>query len=293
MTKRALFVGLTTIDIQYFVDEFPSSNQKIKTGQPLIHVGGPAANAAIAYSFLGGESNFLTSIGKNTFTPFISEEFKKHKVTVYDYVENENIEPVFATVITSLNCGERSIISHYPHLFSFSRDLPEQIQWNDYDLLFIDGFYPELALAVCKKARENNLKIVFDGGSWKPFSDEIFDFVDIAICSEHFFPPGCSNFSEVIQYLNQKGINKIAITRGEKSIQWFEDDKIRSIEIPPTRSIDSLGAGDIFHGAFTWYLDKNIKFETALIRASKVASLSTLYKGTREWMKHFSDLINV
>jgi sugar/nucleoside kinase (ribokinase family) len=287
MTKKSLFFGLTTVDIQYFVDEFPSSNQKIKTGQPLIHVGGPAANAAITYSFLGGESFFLTSIGKNTFTPFISEEFGKNKVTVFDYTEDEVVEPIIATVITSSNSGERSIISHYPCPFSFTKDLPEQIHWKNYDLLFIDGFYPELALSVCKKARENNLMIVFDGGSWKPYTDEILDYIDIAICSEHFFPPGCSNFSEVIQYLNQKGINKIAITRGEKSIQWFEDEKIRSIEIPRTNSIDSLGAGDIFHGAFSWFMLEKNNFESALIQASKVASLSTLYKGTRDWMKHF------
>jgi len=292
MTKRVLFVGLTTVDIQYFVDEFPTSNQKIKTGHPLIHVGGPAANAAIAYSFLGGESSFLTCIGKNPFAPFISDEFRKNKVSIIDYAENETIEPVIATVITSLKNSERSIISHYPCSISQIEAFPDQIKWKDFDLVFIDGFYPDLALTACKKARENNLEIVFDGGSWKPYCNEILDYVDIAICSEHFFPPGCNNFTEVIQYLHEKGINKIAITRGEKSIQTFDDNIIRSIEIPPTNSIDSLGAGDIFHGAFSWFMFEENSFETALIQASKVASFSTLYKGTREWMNHFNDLNN-
>jgi sugar/nucleoside kinase (ribokinase family) len=164
---------------------------------------------------------------------------------------------------------------------------------SDYDLIFIDGFYPEVALDVCEKARDNNLQIVFDGGSWKSATEEILPFVDIAICSEQFFPPGCSHFAEVIQYLHHKGINKIAITRGENSIQWYENKIINSIEVIKTDSIDSLGAGDIFHGAFCWYLMENDNFEMALIQASKVATFSTRYKGAREWMKYFNDLINV
>jgi len=36
---RGLFAGLTTIDIQYFVDVFPSSNKKVKTALPKITSG--------------------------------------------------------------------------------------------------------------------------------------------------------------------------------------------------------------------------------------------------------------
>jgi sugar/nucleoside kinase (ribokinase family) len=295
MKKRALFVGLTVVDIQYFVDEFPFPNQKIKTKPPLINIGGPAANAAITFSFLGGKSSFLTGIGKNSFASFIHEEFNKNNINVFDFSENECIEPVIATIVTSLKSSERSIISHYPCSFSCLKDLSYQIKWIDYDLVFIDGFYPEVALTVCKKARENNMQIVivYDGGSWKSAAEEILPFVDIAICSEQFFPPGCSHFTEVIDYLHKKGINKIAITRGESSIQWFEGEDIKSIEVFKTDSIDSLGAGDIFHGAFSWYLMENINFESALIKASKVATFSTRFKGAREWMKHFNYLINL
>ena len=52
MKHRALFVGLTTIDIQYFVNEFPASNRKIKTNPPDLFVGGPATNAAVAFAKL-------------------------------------------------------------------------------------------------------------------------------------------------------------------------------------------------------------------------------------------------
>ena len=54
MKKNGLFLGLTTIDIQYFVDSFPASNVKVKTHPPEIMVGGPATNAAVAFAHLNG-----------------------------------------------------------------------------------------------------------------------------------------------------------------------------------------------------------------------------------------------
>jgi sugar/nucleoside kinase (ribokinase family) len=292
MKKRALFIGLTVVDVQFFVDEFPRSNQKTKTGPPLVNVGGPAANAAITFSYLGGESNLLTCIGKNSFTSFIHEEYAKYSVEFIDITENESIDPIISSVITSLKNGERSIISSYPGPITFPAEKIDLIDLSNYDLVFTDGFYPEISIPVCRKAVENNIPVVFDGGSWKPASDEILRYVDIAICSEQFFPPGCQHFLEVIQYLNRKGIGKIAITRGEKCIQWSEDNKIKNIEVPITDSIDSLGAGDIFHGAFSWFILGKNDLEMSLFRATQVASFSTRYKGTREWMKHFIDLIN-
>jgi sugar/nucleoside kinase (ribokinase family) len=210
-----------------------------------------------------------------------------------DIAENESIDPIISSVITSLKNSERSIISSSPCYVTFPAEKIDLIDLNKYDLVFTDGFYPEIALPVCEKASENNLLIVFDGGSWKPASEEILRFVDVAICSEQFFPPGCYHFLEVIQYLKQKGIKKIAITCGENNIQWSEGDEIKSVGVHKTDSIDSLGAGDIFHGAFSLYMLEKNDFELSLIRASRVASFSTCYKGTREWMKHFTDLINV
>jgi sugar/nucleoside kinase (ribokinase family) len=287
MRKRVLFVGLITVDIQYFVDEFPSPNQKIKTEPPHVNVGGPAANAAVTFSFLGGDSCFLTSIGKNSFSGFINDELTNLKIDVVDFSENECIEPVIASVITSSGNGDRSIISHFPHSVSCHFNIADHFNWNELDLVFIDGFYSEIALLVCKKAKEFNLMVVFDGGSWKSGTDEILQNVDFAICSEQFLPPCCNNYSEVIHYLNKKGINKIAVTRGEKSIQWFENNQFNSIDVPKIDTKDTLGAGDIFHGAFAWYLLEKDNFEQALIRASEVASYSTRFKGPREWMKSF------
>ena len=287
MNKNALFVGLNVIDIQFFVDKFPTSNQKIKTAPPYINVGGPAANAAIAFSFLGGNTTFVTCVGSNAFTSYVYGEYEKYSVKLHDIVEKNDVDPVIATVITTTNSGERSIISSFPSQVSVPDNLIEYINWDDLGIVVVDGFYPEIAIPVCEAAREKNIPVVYDGGSWKPSSPEMLPHIDIAICSEQFFPPACKEISDVFDFLRSKGIHKIAITRGEKSIYYSEDKSINSIPVDHIDSIDSLGAGDIFHGAFSWFYLKNNNFEQALKQASKVATFSTLFKGPRQWMKHY------
>ena len=68
MQYRGLFIGLTTIDIQYFVETFPGSNRKVKTATPDILVGGPATNAAVAFAHLNGRAFLASAAGRNSFS---------------------------------------------------------------------------------------------------------------------------------------------------------------------------------------------------------------------------------
>ena len=74
MKHEALFVGLTTIDIQYFVEEIPRSNTKIKTEIPDILVGGPATNAAVAFAYLNKTATLASPVGLNAFSTFIDQD---------------------------------------------------------------------------------------------------------------------------------------------------------------------------------------------------------------------------
>lgn len=71
------------------------------------------------------------------------------------------------------------------------------------------------------------------------------------------------------------------MTRGGKSIRTANGE----IGIEPVECVDSLVAGDIFHGAFCYaHLEKEYAFEEALRYASGVAGESVKYRGPRAWM---------
>jgi len=91
---------------------------------------------------------------------------------------------------------------------------------------------------------------VLDGGSWKEGTDELLGFADTAICSNDFKPPGCANEDEVIDYLIGRGVANIAITKGAHPIRFQSDAASGSVRVPLIEPVDTMGAGDIFHGAF-------------------------------------------
>ena len=88
----ALFVGLSTLDIQYFVKEFPQSNLKVKTDKPSLLVGGPATNAAVAYSFLGGQTVLCSGVGQSAFASLFVEDFKACNIRHIDFDKSSTVE---------------------------------------------------------------------------------------------------------------------------------------------------------------------------------------------------------
>lgn len=279
--KKGLFVGLTTVDIQYFVEGDPVPNTKIKTEAPIVAAGGPAANAAVAFSYLGGEAHFISCVGENEFRQLILNDYTNQQIQLFDILEGKYYQPIVSTVITNLSNSDRTIITHHPEKLSLEPEL-DNIKPEAYDFIFTDGFYPEIAVPLCKAAKKKGVPVIFDGGSWKPQLPEIIPLVDVAICSNNYMPPGCRSKEEAIAYTHQMGVELVAISRGSESIVTQN----QAIEVPRVDAVDSLGAGDILHGAFCWYWNKHAnEFVPALKSASRVASETVKYKGTRSWMK--------
>ena len=80
------------------------------------------------------------------------------------------------------------------------------------------------------------------------------------------------------------GIPHIAITNGEKPIQYISQGTNGWVEVAQINPVDTLGAGDIFHGAFCHYILEE-SFIDAIALAAKIASHSCQFFGTRRWMQ--------
>ncbi len=281
MTFKATFIGLATIDNQFYLDEYPKQNTKNKSKKYAIATGGPATNASIAFSVLGGKSTLITVLGENHFSDFIKEDLNDQGIQIVDILEGKPNSPTIATIITSKN-GHRTVFSHAPennyHLYQTSNKMA------DSGIFMVDGFYLNLAMEIIQKSKVPKT-VIFDGGSWKPGIEDFLPLVDIAICSDDFIPPGCETKDEVIRFLYRSGIQKIAITRGEFPIIYYTGEKKNSLNVPRVKTVDTLGAGDFFHGAFTYFYAQSNNFVHALKEASMFASETCKYFGTRSWIK--------
>lgn len=133
----------------------------------------------------------------------------------------------------------------------------------------------ELSLAVLHNC---DCEIVVDAGSWKGETLAFLKKASVVISSEEFRDPvGRDIFS-----IQECASAQKAMTRGEKPIR-LDDGEVPVASVP---CVDSLAAGDIFHGAFCFaYYRKQYDFREALTFASKIATESVKYEGPWEWVK--------
>ncbi|MCG8308415.1 MAG: PfkB family carbohydrate kinase [Cytophagales bacterium] len=278
---NGLFYGLLTIDLHFFTDHFPEENSKTKAKRFDSYIGGPATNAAITFQHLGGKSLLVTAIGQNSFRTMIYDRIRQNNLETIDLKAGEQVEPVFASILTNESSGSRTIFSYHPPQ---ADAMPVPNDLSKYEFVMFDGFYMDAAIPLAKACSKRGIPTILDGGSWKNGTEKLLKYTDIAICSEDFMPPGVVHPEDVTAYLLKNGVQKAAITRGEKSIIVNEGEVNYLIEIPKVKVIDTLGAGDIFHGAFCYYFAKDKQFQDALKRAAGISALSCRYRGPRTWM---------
>lgn len=277
---KGLFAGISTVDIQLYVNEFPDSNTKNKALSTRVDIGGPAANAAVTFALLGGEARLVTMIGKHEFRDFILNKLYEHGIEVLDIVDDMVRDAPFSVIISSLYNGERTVFIS-PALKEDKKI--SEISTEDFEICLFDGYLAETANKMASLAKDLGKVTVLDGGSWKTGMEKYLDNIDYAVCSSDFYPPGCKSHKEIIGFLHGHGIKNIAITRGEKSILASEDGCEKEITVNKVDVVDTLGAGDVFHGAFCYYLLREYNFVSALKHASDIATESCKYHGVQTW----------
>ena len=292
IAPRGLFAGISTVDIVYRVDDMPGRNTKLSIGNQLVCAGGPATNAAITFAFLGGTAALATGVGRHPLTEVIRGDLRQFGVTLHDMAPERQQTPTLASILVIRDTGERTVIASGDTTFSpLPRHCPPEA-FAGINIALVDGFYLPLEMAVAEGARARGIPVVLDGGSWKPGMDELLPWVDIAICSNAFRPPDGRHGDEVFAFLHAQGIRRAAITRGEESIRYSEGAAVQEVAAPRVKAVDTLGAGDVFHGAFCYrYAQAGCTFPEALEFAGRVASFSCQYPGTRAWMEAYRDAV--
>ncbi len=287
MMNSAAFLGLATVDIVYEVDGIPVENEKAVAIRQDVLCGGPAANAAITCAFLGATVKFAGAVGRHLLTRVIHEEFRRFGVVLHDIDPESSETPSISSIFVNPKTGSRTIISGHATRVQVPASAFDAALLEDAALLMVDGHQMAYAIAAACAAKDRGITVVLDGGSWKERTEELLEQTTIAICSEAFRPPGTTTLTDVIEYLLGQGIAYAAITRGADSIIWASRTQSGEITIPECDAIDTLAAGDIFHGAFCRRCLDGATFVDALTYASNVASCSCRFFGPRAWMKAF------
>ena len=283
-----LFLGGSTIDCIYLVDQPPGRNEKITADRQLTCTGGPSSNAAITFSVLGGKATLVSCLGLHPLSSIARNELKTYGVDLIDLCPKYLSVPTVSSILVSKSNGDRSVVSINAKEIHNQNLSFRAFSLMDYKTALFDGQYIEISTKTARGCRNAGIHTILDGGSWKPGTEDLIHHIDTAICSSKFKPPKTTTPDEALEWLHDHDILRAAITRGEKSILVAENGNRFEIfppQLNPAR--DTLAAGDIFHGAYAYYQSKDPaeRFGDHLNNAAKIAAKSCAHFGPRKWVK--------
>lgn len=280
---NGIFVGLSTVDVIYAVDQFPSANKKVVARSQDVYIGGPAANASITFGHLGGTSTLVTVVGRHPLASLVRQELQRDSIRLIDLNPEFDEVPVISSISVN-KLGERNIISANATRVNVLAAQLDEAVFDQPAVVLVDGHYMQACQVWASAACARGIPVVFDGGSWKDGTEELLKSVETAICSADFLPPGCATEDDVVNYLKNCGVKNIAITKGAQSVRFVSGVASGAVPVPKVQVTDTMGAGDIFHGSFCYYSSAGLAFVEALEAAARVAAESCRFRGTREWM---------
>lgn len=291
-SPRGIFVGLTTLDVVHIVDHTPATNQKITATAQFIAAGGPAANAAVTFAALGGDAVLITAIGKGAVAGLILADLERYGVRVIDMVSQDHDRAPVSAVAVSPADGHRTVISidATGGVVPAPTAATAAAHVEGAAVVLIDGHHSDLAVAVARAAHAAEIPLVVDAGRWKPVMADLLDFDPEMLCSDDFRVPGADSSAQTARQLSRR-VTTVITTHGGDPVDYIDRGNAGSVEIDPVQAVDTLGAGDVFHGAYAFSvasgrgdLGERIAF-AARVAGHRVATI-----GPRAWISSLATL---
>ncbi|SEP52175.1 PfkB family carbohydrate kinase [Amycolatopsis saalfeldensis] len=276
-----LLAGLCTVDVVQRVADFPAPGEKVQSLAVDVAAGGPATNAAVTVAALGAEATLVTVLGAHPLAALARADLATCGVRVVDLAPGLATPPSVSAVAVRDHDGERTVVSRNA---AAQADFPvPEPDLDGVSAVLVDGHHPALALKTARAAKERGVPVVLDAGSWKPVLDELLPLVDVAACSAHFRVPGPS--------LTARGVPVVITTAGPDPVRWSAGEDSGEVAVPAVAARDTLGAGDVWHGALAFAVAGLGNDVAGWVRhANEVAAERVRHVGPRSWTAAIREL---
>jgi sulfofructose kinase len=278
-----LCLGMSALDAIYRVPAIPAVPTKILATGYLESGGGMAANASVAVARLGGQAHYWGRVGDDELGTRILAQLAAEGVDTRTVRRVPGCVSPSAAILVA-DDGERLVCAYNdPRLDPDASWLPlERVA--AYSAVLADVRWPAGAAAVLDAARAAGIPAVLDGDIGPP---EVLR--DLAGRATHvaFSEPGLAQVSGAASA--GEGLRRMAallpgvvgVTLGPRGYLWLDGQDERRLAAPAVRAVDTLAAGDTWHGAFTLALGEGASIEAAARFANVAAALKCTRPGGR------------
>lgn len=282
--KPLLCLGIVTWDMLFKLDEIPTKGIKVPAKDCVEVGGGMSASAAVAISRLGGKVHFWGRCGDDPTGDRIAGDLEAEGVDISNLRRIAGKRsPVSAILIDRL--GERLVVPYYdPTLDPSPAWLPVD-RIGQYAALLSDVRWPEGVEHGLKAAHAAGVLTILDGEVAPPgVVHRLARYARQIVFSQ----PGLLHYGEdedrrtaLLNARKRSGAELVGVTTGPGGFHWLDGDDLRHVPSLEVEAVDTLAAGDVFHGAYGLAITEGKSVAEAGRFACVAAALKCRYFGSR------------
>jgi sulfofructose kinase len=274
---RILCIGMPVRDLTFRVQGVPARGSKENASHFEEICGGNALNAAIGIVRLGGRASVCGPMGdaRETTSRYIFDKLAHEGIETKHIVHMPGlVTPISAIMIDP--SGERTIVTFRdPELWKVQLgDIDELL--TDCDAILTESRAAAFCNDLCVEATRRGIPVIVDVDRAMSLREGLLTASSHLVFSNEPLQEtaGIADDGEALKKIAKLTPAFLAGTRGPQGTIWLDENQtLQQTPAFPVHTVDTLGAGDVFHGAFALAITEKQDLRSALRFASAAAAL--------------------
>ena len=285
-SRHVLCVGAAVLDTLFRVRDMPTGQGKVLPYEMLQIAEGMASSAAYTVHRMGGRASLWGAVGDDETGARILRDLSESGIDTSGMTVAKGARSALSTILID-DRGERLIVPFYDHRLHENKRSCTKADLAAFDAVLVDVRWPDLALDVLTVARQLGKPAILDGDV-----APVETLERLAPAASHiiFSEPaaerltGLSDVSAMVPVLHARYPETfIAVTAGPSGCYWTEacDHRVHFQSTMAIEAVDTLAAGDVFHGTFALAVAEGMESRAAIQLSSVAAALKCRIFGGR------------
>src|ERR1700686_3548262 len=269
---RILCIGMPGRDLTFRVPGLPARGSKENASHFEEICGGNALNGAIGIVRLGGRASICGPLGDARETPsrYIFDKLAHEGIDTRHIVHMPGLVTPISNIMIDPS-GERTIVTFRdPELWKV--ELPEaDTLLQDCDAILTESRCAQFCTDLCVEARRRGIPVIVDVDRAMSLREGLLTASSHLVFSSEALQStaGIPDDAEALKKIAKLTPSFLAGTRGAQGTLWLDEQQnLRQTPAFPVHTVDTLGAGDVFHGAFALAITEKQNITAALRFAS-------------------------
>jgi hypothetical protein len=274
---RVLCIGMPVRDLIFRIGALPERGFKAQATEFVEVAGGNSPNGGVTIARLGGRVTLAGPVGG---------AHEKSSANIYDQLGAEGIDlsglvkvPGVVTPISNVMIdpsGERTIVTYRdPKLWTVKLPDPNKLL-DDCDAILTENRCAEFSTDICAEAQRRGIPVVVDADRPMSLHEGLFQVSSHIVFSADALHATAGESDDIASLRKIAKLTRafLGVTSGAQGVIWLDEHGTpKHMPAFPVHTVDTLGAGDAFHGAFTLAIAEGQPLEQAMRFASATAAL--------------------